>query len=539
MNRFGCRIGRQTPSTVHGSRIVIPQQRQYAAAKVTRLTGDWLPANQDVNTVIRTSSPVLRARIRQLVRDFAYFARAVKIRADFTVGSGINFQSRVINPDWKPGSKTEKKFDRAVCQRIEDAVSWWMEEADASGRLHFGELERLANMQDSEAGEYLFVKTILKDKSRYIPYTLLAYEADWLTSNYAQVARGNETDQGVEYDPLTGRVAAYHFAVPSGFGPFNVAASSRSVRIPAEQVIHGFDVKRPGQLRGVSAFVTAVLLAHDLNDYMDATIDTAKLAARYLAIVETSDAARFQRSRTVDGEGGDSGKKIEHLENAIIEYLRPGEKINFAKSDPTGQTFDPFTRFVLHMFAIGTDTPYSLLTGNYGEYAYTSLRGERQDMFRSMEPQQTRHIRHLTAPAVRDAIDWAVLSGRLSIPGYWQNQRNYWRGVFIPPGGEPIDPLRESKANRDDMAAGLRSPQEIVMRRGRDLEEVLDELAEAREMCEERGLDFAAMVMGADTALANNPAALGAEEGDSAKGSRVLRLIRGEIAADRMLHEEI
>jgi lambda family phage portal protein len=520
------------------SNLLSSGKRQYAAAKADRLTGDWFPVNQDVNTLIRTSSPMLRARIRQLVRDFAYFARAVKVRADFTVGSGMQFQSRVLNPNWRPGSR-EKKFDRAVCQQIEDAVAWAMEEMDAAGRQHFGELERLANMQDSESGEYLFVKTILKDKRRYIPYALMPYEADWLTSSYAAVARGNECDQGIEYDPLTGRVVAYHFAVPSGYG--TLTASSRSVRVLAEQVIHNFDVKRPGQLRGVSAFVTAVLLAHDLSDYMDATIDTAKLAAKYLAIVETADVGRFQRTRTADGDGKDQGKKIETLENAIIEYLRPGEKISFAKSDPTGQTFDPFMKFVLHMFAIATDTPHSLLTGNYGDYAYTSLRGERQDFFKLMEPQQTRHIRHLTRPVICDAIDWAVLSGRLTLPGYWQNQRAYWRGVFIPPGGEPIDPLRESKANRDDMAAGLRSPQEIIMRRGRDAEEVLDEIAEFKEMCEERGLPFEAM-MSTETALANNPAANGAEEdggtGGTGKG-RLLRLLRSEIETAALLKEEV
>lgn len=512
------------------------RERQYAAAKSDRLTGGWLPVNQDINSIIRSSSSTVRARIRQLVRDFPYFARAVKVRADFTVGSGINFQSRVLNPNWQPGTK-EKKFDRPTCQKIEDAIAWWMEEADASGRMHFGELERLANMQDSECGEYLFVKTVIKDKSRFIPYAIMPYEVDWLSSISADVVRGNEIDQGVEFDPATGRVVAYHFAVSNSFG---LTTSSKPQRILAEHVIHNFEGKRPGQLRGISAFVTAVLLAADLQDYLDATIDTAKLAAKYLALIETPDVAGFQRGRTENGTGRDAGKKLEYLENAIIEYLRPGEKINFAKNEPAGQTFDPFTRFVLHMFAIGTDTPYSLLTGNYGDYAYTSLRGERQDMFKLMEPQQTRHIRHLTSPIIRDAIDWSVLSGRLQLPGYWQNQRNFWRSVFIPPGGEPIDPLRESKANRDDMAAYLRSPQEIMIRRGRDAEDVLDEIAEFKEMCEERGLPFES-VFGTDTALANNPAANGAEEGESTvKGKAdILKLVRREIEDARLLAEEI
>lgn len=518
MNNFGCRIGRQVPVS---RRLDTEGRRQYAAAKVTRLTGDWIPVGTDINTIVRSSSPLLRSRIRQLVRDFPYFSRAINILVDFTVGTGMNFQSRVLNPNWQPGKK-ERKFDRAICQSIEDAVSWWMDEADAAGRLHFGEMERLANRQEVEVGEYLFVKTVLKDPKRYIPFALQAYETDWLSATPEKIADGNEFDQGKEFDPKTGRVVAYHLSVPSGYSIYNAAASYRVQRILAEHVVNGFDTHRAGQLCGVSPFVTAVLIAHDLSDYLDATIDTAKLAAKYLAMIETPDAAGFQRLRTVDGSGSDQGKKLESLENAIIEYLRPGEKVTFAQNNSVGETFQPFTRFVIRMLAIATGTSESLLSGNYADYNYTSLRGERQDLVKMFEPRQFRHVKHFTAPIINEAIEWAVMSGKLKLPGdYWRNPRAYQRGVFIPPGREPIEPLRESKANRDDIAAGLRSPQEIVAARGRDLEDVYDEIAEAKEMAEERGLTFD----DTDTALANNPAALGATD-DGAKSDKVVNISR-------------
>lgn len=473
--------------------------RQYAAAKVTRLTGDWIPANQSINDLIGASAPMLRSRIRQLVRDFPYFARAVNILVDFTVGTGMNFQSRVLNPAWQPGSR-ERKFDRVLCQKIEDAVSWWKDEADASGRLHFNDLERLAKRQEIEAGQFLFVKTRVTNPKRFIPYALQAYEVDWLTDLHATPEGKNRIEQGREYDPETGRIIAYHFSDPWGFGP--------AKRVKAEYVLSGFDCQRPGQLVGVSPFVTAVLIAHDLNDYLDATIDTAKLAAKYLAFVTSDNISQFQNVRVTEGDGEDSGKKIEDLENAIVEYLRPGEKIEFAKNENPGGTFDPFTRFVLQMLSIATGAPYSLLSGNHAGYNYTSLRGERQDLIKMFAPGQNRHVRQFTAPAIHEAIEQSVMAGRLDIPGYFRNPRAFWRGVFIPPGVEPIDPLRESKANRDDIGAGLRSPQEIAAKRGRDIEEVLDEIQEFQEMAQDRGLSFDF----GSTALANNPAAVSGDD---------------------------
>lgn len=511
-------------------RDMVLKARMYAAAKVTRSTGDWIPVNQDPNVLIRSSAPMLRARVRQLVRDCPHFARAVNVQVEFTVGTGTHFQSRVQNPRWVPGS-TEPRLDRMACQKIEDAVSWWMDEADATGRLYFGELERLAKRQDVEVGEFLFVKTFIKDPNRYIPFAVMAYETDWLTSDYSQVAEGNQVEQGKEFDPLTGRIVAYHFRRPSGFGIYDLGtASGKTTRIPAEYVVSGFDQQRPGQLCGVSPLVTAVLIANDLDDYIGATVDTAKLAAKYLAIIETADPAAFQGARA---QTAATGQKIEELENAIIEYLRPGEKVTFAKNDTPGNNFSPFTKFILRVMAIASGVSYSLLSGDYSDTNYTTLRGERQDLLRMFKYPQFRHVKHFTAPLIQEAIGWAVMSGKLNLPGYATNPRPWWRASYIPPGAEPIDPLRESKANRDDMESGLRSPQEIAASRGRDLEEIYDEIAEAKAMADERGLTFGEV----DTALAGNPAALGAEEETTTKGT-IKKAVRSAVE-DALLFLEV
>ncbi|MBE7413849.1 MAG: phage portal protein [Deltaproteobacteria bacterium] len=478
--------------------------RQYAAAKVSRTGGDWLPVNQDVNSIIRSSSEIIRGRSRQLVRDFPYFNRAINNLVNYSVGIGIVFQSRVQDEDGK--------YDKKAIRAIEDAVKWAFEEMHAAGKLHYCELERLAKRQDVESGELLFVKKAIKETGRYIPYALQEYEADWLTTAYAKPADGNELDQGIEFDPNTGRVKAYHFAVPSGYGA-SITAGTKTQRVPAEYVIHNFQTLRPGQLRGISPFTTAILIAHDLGDYMDAEIDGAKLAAKYLAIVETPDALGFQNAR---GQlDPNTGKKIEELENAIIEYLRPGEKISFAQHNRPGDKFSPFVKFCLRMVAVATDTTYELLTSDYDTISYSNLRGIRNDFAVMMKPHSMRHIRHVTKPVVEDVITQAVLAGKLDLPGFWKNPRHYFRGTYTPPGMESIDPLREGAAWIEQIKAGIRSPQEVVAGRGRDYEEVLDELAEAKRMAEERGLVW----MDTMAALQQNPAALGASVSAGADAS--------------------
>lgn len=472
------------------------QARQYAAAKTSRSTGAWSPCGQDVNSLIRSSSTTIRNRSRQLVRDFAYFARAVDVLVDYTVGTGVQFQSRVTRGIDDNG---KSKLHTKAIRQIEDAWKWWMDEADASGRLHYHELEQLAKRQDVESGEYLFVKVALPDKNRFIPFALMPYEADWLTSNYTSITPGNIIDQGVEVEPATGRIVAYHFAVPDGFN--NLTGGVKAQRVPAANVIHGFKTLRPGQLRGISPFTTAILIADDLHEYLGAEIDAAKLGAKYLAMVETPDAAGFQGMRT---EAGDNGQKIETLENSIIEYLRPGEKITFANANRPGDSFEPFTRLVLRMVAISTGVTYELLTGDYNNINYSNLRGIRNDFMKIIAPLQQRHIRHFSNPVLAAFMESAVQAGKLDLPGFMSNPRPYLACQWQPPGVESIDPLREGKAYIDQINGLLRSPQEITASRGRDYEDVLNEIAEAKRMADARGLSPADV----KTGLANNPAAV-------------------------------
>ncbi|MCP4746327.1 MAG: phage portal protein [Desulfobacteraceae bacterium] len=64
----------------------VKRSASYAAAKPSAMSKGWNPSNVSVNTIIAASTDTMRARIRQLVRDFPYFARAVNVLVDYIVG---------------------------------------------------------------------------------------------------------------------------------------------------------------------------------------------------------------------------------------------------------------------------------------------------------------------------------------------------------------------------------------------------------------------------------------------------------------------
>jgi lambda family phage portal protein len=477
----------------------INRSEQYAAAKSNRMTGSWSPLNSSVNDVIGGSASNVRARVRQLVRDFPYFANAINKIVDFTVGEGIIFQSKAKTPTGD--------LDKKAIQKIEDVFSFWADDADISKKLHFYEMMQLAKRQDVESGEFIIVKRLVKDRSRYLPYKLQIYESDWLTTQndryyggmVMQAAGENDISQGIEYNRFTGEVIAYHFLDPDSWGS--------SIRILAKDVIHGFQTLRPGQLRGISPFAAGVLLANDLSDYMDAEVDAAKMAAKYLAFVEspTPEARQLNLISDTDGE---TTQKLDEMENAIIEYLQPGEKMTIATNPRPGSQITPFTQLIITMLSITTNVPYEILSGDYKGVNYSTLRSSRNDFAQCLRPISVRHIRHFCQKSVIPMIENANMFGKLSLPGFTNNPERYLQIEWQPPGMASVDPLKETKAAIDGIAARLKSPQEYIIAGGGDPEKILKDIRQWKDWLKQYDLEEEEV----STAMQNSPSAINTQD---------------------------
>lgn len=470
----------------------------YDGAKTPRAIGSWSPLGLDVNQLIAASNPRLRSRVRDLVRNFPPFARAVNAIVAFTVGRGARFQSMATLPDGSPAYDLRKK--------IEDRFRLWMERADATGRLHFYELQALAKRQECECGEFVGVYVSPRDRERH-PLAVQLYEPENL-AGWSLKGQAPHTDvyQGVEYDVRTGEPIAYHFQTAwvweGGF---------RTWREDAKNVLHGFQMLRPGQLRGVTPFAPAILLAKDMGDYTESELDAAKMAAKWLGFVKSGDPAFSQAVRGM-GPGGASSQRpeLEEVENAIVEYLNDGEDVTFAPNfQRPGDSFDRFSRFALRMVAITMDLPYEILSGDYTNINYSTSKASRNDFKMFLAQHQFRMEQHFIRPIYHRWLDFEALT-QPYLKGYWLDRQRFRKAMWIPAGMPSVDPLRDGKAAIADVEAGLRSPQMVILGEGHDPEEVVAQRASWLEMCRAAGLD--ATTGGASTSFANHPAALGASE---------------------------
>jgi lambda family phage portal protein len=476
-------VPRETINKSYGksvSRGTFVRSNQYAAAKTSRINGVWPANNNSVNSYIEASSPTVRARTRQLVRDYPHLARWVDLRARYIVNTGIGYQSKVADYD-----RTKNTFvlNKEINRRQEEEWKLFSDkkEFDIAKKLSFDAMEQLACRQDGECGEYIIQRHFRPDRRFGVCYQI--FEPDFLSSfGGKQLVKGPnvEISQGVEYNIVTGEVYAYHFYD---------SLSGKDQTVSADQILHNFFVYRPGQLRGITSFAPGIILADTLKARIDNELSRSALAAQWLAFVKTPDPLTRQATIGPDGQPVDMDDKIEDIENGIIDYLRPGEEITLSGGAPDPAGFNPFVKFILQMASIIDGMPYELMSGDYEGMSYTTLRAKRNDFGHELKVPVARFVEQYNEPIKWDFLQYGVLRRIFPYRDFFTNPMRYGRCRWMHPGMPPIDPLKENKADINAIDGQIMSPQEQMAKTGRDIDEVYQEIASAKEKREEYGIE--------------------------------------------------
>jgi capsid protein len=89
-------------------------------------------------------------------------------------------------------------------------------------------------------------------------------------------------------------------------------------------------------------------------------------------------------------------------------------------------------------------------------------------------------------------MDVAVISGALDIPDYETGRGEYLACSWLPPRWEWVDPLKDARAEIEQIEAGLKSRSQAIAERGFDAEQVDAEIAADKEREQRLGLMFGA-----------------------------------------------
>lgn len=437
-------------------------ERRFEGAAGGRRNQGWRSGGADANSENAPALARLRNRARDLRRNNPYAERGISAIADNVVGYGIT-------------PRAQGATDR-VQKRLKKLWHTWAETTacDADGLENFYGLQHKIAETVVESGECLIRRRRRKSSDGLpLPLQLQVLEPDYLDETKSELVGSgqNRIIQGIEFDAIGRRVAYWLFEEHPGDNHSIRALTSK--RIPAEDVIHVFLPKRPGQARGYTWLAPIMQRMRALDEMDDALIEQAKIAACFAGFVTRDDASPgTQRSEPL----------IDRVEPGIIQELGIGEEITFA-TPPVFNGYQAYSWQGLHAVSVGLGVPYELLTGDLKGVNFSSGRMGWLHFARRVDVWQWRML----IPQFCDrAWSW-FMEAQMLMGGTPEPLLAEW----TPPRRDMVDPKTEVATAKERMRLGLLTPDDAMREAGiTDPDEYLERFKTFFEQADKLGLVF-------------------------------------------------
>lgn len=473
----------------------IPHVRRFQAARIDRLSADWLGTQQSINEELRGDLDRLRARGRDLANNNDYARKFRDMVQNNIIGpAGIRLQVRIEDSPGKP--------DRLANLAIESAWREWQFVADLTGHQHFRDMcETMVGGLPSD-GEFLVRVVRGADAGNKFNFALQLIDVDRIDTTFNGRYGSNTVIMGVEVDSYRRPIALHIFAAHPNDG----ANSNRQrIRLPMQDVIHAFKVERGEQLRGIPWMAPGMLSLHHLGGFKLAALLAAEHGANHYGFFVTQD------GQAPIGGVDAAGETVTTSLPGYFDTIPAGTDIKQLDSKYPSENFGPFVKTTLQRIASGWGVAYHSLGNDLEGVSFSSIRsGTLEERDRWMGDQEW-FIAGFMEPVYRAWLQMALLSGAVVMPNGsplpLAKLDKFSRHEWMPRRWDWVDPKNDTEANILKVKAGLMSPQDLCAAQGYDFEDTLKAIADAQKLASEYGVPLTAYdsLPGATSATAAAP----------------------------------
>jgi lambda family phage portal protein len=419
--------------------LAVSHLRAFESAKESRRTENWFTRNGGPNSDIRVALDRLVRRHQDLVDSNPWANRAVRVITNNWVGDGII------------GSPV------GATKRYSQLWTDWADSVDCDydGKLNWYGLQALIARTTAVRGSCLIRRRVDERmiSQGLAPLRLQVMEPDMLDMGKDD---GSRIKFGKQYS-LDGQLEGYWVRQTHPGETEWRGVRIDSDFVPASEILHTYEVNRPGQGIGVP-FGSAVLLhLRDIDDIASAMLLKTKIAACFTAFVYSNEPSDMPGAGSV---------LTETLEPGAIEILPDGKQITFA-NPPQSPDYVSHQKHHLHAVAAGYGITYEALTGILSDVNFSSARMGWIEFHRNLAAWRW----NLTIPQVLDPVHrWFNDAARI------MQVRGPRRMIWTPPRRELVDPSKEIKSLVEAVRAGFMSLSEVQRSLGFIPSEVMDEL---------------------------------------------------------------
>lgn len=455
-----------------------------------RFTKNWKPGNGDANSDTIWDLQVLRARSRDACRNQPMALGLKNTLLTYTIGTGLlhharprwdflPIQDEKLRTDWQVN--TERKF-LSFCES---------REFDVERRLNFWQMQRLAFASRFESGD---VFALLAAKPRATSRYALAVqliEADRVCNPDGKPNSSNIIE-GIELNP-DGSPNRIHVLSQH---PGSLISTTRSwtqydVDGPwgRRNVLHLFDMLRPGQVRGVPGLAPFLEQLKNADDYRDAEQKAAIVASWFTILLKSENGGGFSLGSGVPGVPGTGSASQDpaspELGPGIIARMKSGDDAVIVNPGRPNANFGPFMQSITEQVGQGSGMPYEVLLHHYSS-SFSASKAAQEDAYRACLPIQQAFADDFCQEIYCAWLSEAVAIGDVIAPGYFEDPevRRAWQGSeWVGDSRISIDPNKEATAIETRLRIGLTDlAQEIASYSGRSVEDVIAQRAKERKL---------------------------------------------------------
>jgi lambda family phage portal protein len=476
------------------------QLRRFAAARIDRLTSDWMATESSLNHELRSDLNKLRSRGRDLLQNNDYAVKFAGMCADNIIGpGGVRLQVRIEDSPGKP--------DRIANAAIESAWKDWSSACDVTGRQSLRDLcSTLVHGLPSD-GEFLVRFVLGTDARNKYGIALQVIDVDRIdtTMNFGPTATTNAVIMGVEVDNYRRPVALHLFAAHPSDG---VHSSRQRIRLPIDETLHCFKIERAEQMRGIPWMSAGMLSLHHLGNFKLSALLAAEHGANHYGFFTTPD------GQSPIGATGADGQKITTSQPGVYDTLPTGTGFIQNESKYPNEVFGPFVKTTLQRIASGWRVAYHSLANDLEGVSYSSIRSGALEERDRWSADQEWFISVFMEPVYKKWLQMSLIMGAITMPNgsalpaaklakfsqhEWQARRWEW-----------VDPKGDMEAKILAVKAGLMAPQDLANAMGYDFDDTLTSIAAAQALAKQLGVQLTAYdpTPGAQIALqapAKNP----------------------------------
>ena len=426
-----------------------------------------------LNAAILAGATTAARRAGWYARNNPWVAAAVDSLVGNVVGAGIKPQS--THPD------------RAVRERLQALWLRWTDDTDSGGLANFYGLQAMAVRAMIESGESFARLKVHDQHSDTLPLRLELLDREQIPVDlHREIGGGARIRAGIEFDSA-GRRVAYRVLSSRPDDPLGAPLRMDPLRVPAADFLHLFKPLAAGQLRGITWLAPILLRLHELDQFEDAALVKAKVAALFTGFITDPDG-------TVGGLSGTNSSDVltVGMEPGSLIPLPPGADIRFS-TPAEHDAYAPFVKNHLRAVAAGMGLPYELVSGDLEGVTYSSIRAGLIEFRRRVEQLQHNIVVHqFCRPVWERFVRLAVLSDALPARDFENSPCAYMGCEWLPPKFDYVDPKKDVEAEILAIESGLKSRTQAIAERGFDAEQVDAEIAADKERAEGLGLCFEA-----------------------------------------------